>query len=81
MFAEFSWFHDGLHDPRVVGLLVAPLHGVHPCHGSGHPKISARYWSTVICECDGLGWVPAGWRSEHASGGRWLTIRLGQLPV
>jgi hypothetical protein len=51
------------------------------CRGSGHPATSARHWSTFICECGGLGWVPAAWRSDHTSAGRWATHGTDQPPV
>lgn len=51
------------------------------CHGSGNPNTSARHWSKVMCECGGLGWVPAAWRSSHTSGGRWAIHGLNQPPV
>ena len=48
------------------------------CHGTGKPNTSARHWSKVMCECGGLGWVPAGWRAKHTSGGRWAEHGLEQ---
>jgi hypothetical protein len=51
------------------------------CHGSGHPPVSARYWPKILCQCAGLGWVPAGWRQDQTSGGRWAAHGLDQQPV
>ena len=51
------------------------------CHGTGRPRVSARYWGQLICECGGTGWVPPGWRSNHTSAGRWAEKGLDQPPV